>query len=260
MAIIDSTLTSRYELKYILKPDRVEAVESYCRPFVQLDLYSAKTGDGYTINSLYLDTEDLDCYEATNDGHKTRFKLRIRTYDEFQGPVFFEIKKRLGRLIRKSRAQVDPQIAADLLAGRFGEIRAKSGRQSQDFNEFLHVSQKDPYYPIVFVRYRRKAYESLGVDPVRITFDTELEYAVAHDAALSTEGLTWHEIPIPGVVLEIKFTDRCPSWAVELVHFFQLQRRSVSKYGRSVAAALRADLKLPATMPGTTTRALLAQP
>ena len=259
MAIIDSTLTSRYELKYVIKPSMHEALLRFCEPFIQPDKFTAKSEHGhYTISSLYLDTRDLTCYHATNDGEKNRFKMRIRTYDDSEGPAFFEIKKRLGQLIRKSRAHVSRADADHLLNGRLSWIGSQKGKRDKDLHEFLHFSQRADYFPILTVKYQRQALQSRGSDPVRVTFDSAMQYAIASDTRLSTEAAFWRPIPVPGIVMELKFTDCCPSWAVDMVRFFQLQRQSVSKYKKAVDHALGEDLQLPAVALGTSTLALLA--
>ena len=43
-------------------------------------------------------------------------------------------------------------------------------------------------------------------------------------------------VPVDGVVLELKFTERSPSWLTETVRALGLRRRSFSKYAHCVAA------------------------
>lgn len=257
---IDTTLTSRYELKYLLTPSQVSAIRTYIKPFVRPDDYaSLSPWSSYTITSLYLDTEELDCFEATREGHKTRFKLRIRTYtDHTEDPAFFEVKKRLGGLIRKSRAKVTRKAASELFTTRFSWIQGLVGSQHQDFKEFIYKSQTADYYPVMFVRYEREAYQSTDMDPVRVTFDSNITHAVAHDTSLTTWGLKWTPTSFGRVIMEVKFTDLCPSWARDMIHAHQLQRASASKYARAVGDALRTGLRLPAALPGMSTVAMLA--
>jgi hypothetical protein len=46
------------------------------------------------------------------------------------------------------------------------------------------------------------------------------------------------ETPVEGVILEIKFTDRFPSWASDIAEMFQLRQSSVPKYVMSLDRAL----------------------
>jgi len=104
----DRTLSSRYECKYLIPPRFVPAIRQFITPFLRPDRYAlGREGYRYTISSLYLDTPDLRLFHQTVKGEKNRFKLRIRTYsDAPNDPVFFEIKKRCDRVIRKRRAKV----------------------------------------------------------------------------------------------------------------------------------------------------------
>lgn len=260
MSILDTTLTSRYELKYLLSPPQVAAIRNHITPFVRPDDYaSLSPWSTYTITSLYLDTEDLACFEATREGHKSRFKLRIRTYTEqTEDPAFFEVKKRLGGLVRKSRAKVNRQAASELFTTRFSWVQGLVGSQHQDFKEFVYKSQTSDFYPVIFVRYDREAYQSVDMDPVRVTFDSNITHAVAHDNSLATWGLAWTPTSFDRVIMEIKFTDLCPSWARDMIHCYQLQRASASKYARAVGDALQSGLRLPAALPGSSTAAMLA--
>ncbi len=252
MPILDTTLTSRYELKYLLPESRLPQLRSYFKPFMRLDQHAHASATGrYGTTSLYLDTADLACFAAGERGDKNRFKLRIRTYGEgAEAPAFMEVKKRADRLVRKSRAKVTREAANELVGNAGAWISGYLSGGQRDLKEFMFWSQRAKFYPVVFVRYLREAYESTGPDPVRITFDSEIEFAIAIEASLWTTGLRWQPVPLDEVIFELKFSDRCPSWAVEMVRHFQLERRSASKYGRTVGHLLGAGVTLPALLLG----------
>jgi hypothetical protein len=236
----DGTLISRVECKYLVPSPEIHALRNFIRPFTRPDRYARLRRDHrYQVCSLYLDNEDLSLYRSTVEGLKNRFKLRIRTYSSSpEEPAFLEVKKRMNDVVRKSRTGVTRGAAR-----RYLGVSHRSGEQGhastdEDAGEFLSLMRLHHTRPLLRVRYSREAYESNGGDPVRITFDTDLMHAVTLDADFSLDGPEWHPTPVAGTILEIKFTERHPSWIQELIRAFQLQRQSVAKYVLSVDRAL----------------------
>ena len=239
-ATSDTVLKSRYECKYLIHPRLMEGIRNYMRPFVRPDRFAAKTPDRqYTICSLYLDTPNLDLYEATVRGDKTRFKLRVRTYaDGPDQPVFFEVKKRMDGIIYKRRSALGRVDALRFLDGRRTGLPSLPQEASADLQEFSQLQDSHGAIPMMRVKYRREAYESVARDPVRITFDTDVVNALTHDLTLTLAGAGWIPTPLEDVVLEIKFTDRFPPWLGEMVKHFDLRRCSAAKYVLSMDRAL----------------------
>jgi hypothetical protein len=236
MPPLDRTLASRFELKYWLPPHLVPAVRRAIQPFVRPDRFARRQPDhAYAIGSLYLDSPDLQLYRTTVEGHRNRFKLRIRAYDDHpESPVFLEIKRRADQVVLKRRARVTRELALDIVRGRL----PRGAADIPAVSEFVRSVDALGAGPVMRVRYRREAYESSGRDPVRITFDRELAHAVTHGPELSLDGGGWFETPTEGQILEVKFTDCCPSWVQSMVSGLGLERRSVPKYILSVDSAL----------------------
>ena len=72
---------------------------------------------------------------------------------------------------------------------------------------------------------------------LRVTFDRNIRgcpYFLNDGLFAPGEGVA---TAIPGVILEIKFTNQYPGWINEMVRQFQLQRRSVPKYNECINAA-----------------------
>ncbi|MFT4538164.1 MAG: hypothetical protein ACI841_001645 [Planctomycetota bacterium] len=83
--------------------------------------------------------------------------------------------------------------------------------------------------------YWREAWESLGDDPVRITFDTKLEYCLISSKGLFESRPDWRRTPLDGeVILEVKFTDHKPHWVDQMLRRYQLVKLSVAKYAESI--------------------------
>jgi hypothetical protein len=233
----DITLRSRFECKYLISPLVVPSMRAFIQPFMQPDRYAAlREGNRYPISSLYLDTDDLLLYMQTVGGEKNRFKLRIRTYsDEPSSPAFFEVKRKVNNIVQKRRAALNRDRTLGILEhGLDSWLNELSGDLLADIGYFTSHMSLAGAKPVIRIRYMREAYESRGGDPVRITIDTELMHAITLGANLShTEG-RWVATPVDGTILEIKFTERYPTWVSDLVRAFGLKQQPVPKYVWSV--------------------------
>jgi hypothetical protein len=100
--------------------------------------------------------------------------------------------------------------------------------------------------PKVLTQYMRKAYVSDIDEYVRVTFDIDLRYQaeeeynmIPHEdkmVPLDNEALF---DPGSNVILELKcYTTRVPLWMVDLIRYFNLSRRSFSKYVTGVSEVL----------------------
>jgi hypothetical protein len=229
----DRTLSSRFELKYWLHPSQVRAVRESIGPFVQPDQFARLgRGNSYPISSLYLDTRAHDLYRTTVEGHKDRFKLRIRSYNDEPGtPVYLEIKRRANQVVRKVRARVSRAGAQALL--RVGSMNQDN--TDEGAAEFIGEMRRLDATAVIRVRYQREAYESTGRDPVRITLDSDVMFKPTLGDDLSLGGTGWSTTPTEGVILEVKFTDNCPHWIVAMVGQLNLESLSIPKYVLSLA-------------------------
>jgi hypothetical protein len=233
----DIQLGSRYECKYLLSPMIVSEVREFIQPFMAPDRFAAlRENHRYPICSLYLDSPDLLLYQQTVGGEKNRFKLRVRTYsDDASTPVFFEVKRKINNIVQKRRARVDRDDGLHFLAERldgFGfHAIASPVSKLEYFGAHMELAGARP---LIRVRYTREAYESRGGDPVRITLDTELMHCVTFKTDLSHDQGRWVSTPVDGTILEIKFTERYPSWVRDLVQVFGLRQQPVPKYVWSV--------------------------
>jgi SPX domain protein involved in polyphosphate accumulation len=216
---------------------QVEHLRDCISPFVRPDEFAPQRGlPRYPVCSLYLDSDDLQLYSQTAAGEKQRFKLRVRTYDDDPtSAAFLEVKQRDGDLVHKRRAAVERKTALALLDGASPDWAALERLGClDDVQYFRHDVERSGARPVVRIRYAREAYESTFNEPVRITIDTEVAHCPTFTPELGHERGRFRATPLPGAVLEIKFTDRFPRWVRELVHAFGLERRSVAKYVLSV--------------------------
>ena len=253
----DRTLASRFECKYLVQPDTVPVIRRMARQYMQPDPYAVnRRGHRYTISSLYYDTPSLDLFQSTCEGRRNRYKLRVRSYsDEPHTPLYFEIKTRSDQVVLKNRCAVSRAAASSILAG--DELTESL---SEDLMRFRWRMRQISAEPVVRVRYEREAYESRAHDPVRLTFDYDIQHAVTRSPDCSLGGGSWHRTPIDGVVVEIKFTNTCPLWVSHLVDQLQLMRESIPKYVSSLKAALLRTRRTPGGVPLYRLDAIAASP
>lgn len=233
----DITLYSRFECKYLVSPEIVPVMREFLQPFMAPDRYAAKwEGNRYPICSLYFDTADLALYQQTVRGNKNRFKLRIRTYDDDpRSLVFFEVKRRINNIVQKRRAPISREATDRLLHEGAGDwIHDLECASLDDLEEFVTHVELSGAKPVVRVRYLREAYESRGGDPLRVTIDTDLMHAVTFNHNLAHEGGRWVSTPVAGSIIEIKFTERFPTWVNDMVRTFGLKQQPVPKYVMSI--------------------------
>ena len=236
----DRMLACRYELKYLISEAQAAAVDCYIRPFLEYDRYSKlQRGGMYPIVSLYLDSDDMQLCKETLTGLKNRFKLRIRSYtDEPEYPRFFEIKRRINRVILKSRARVTDEDVPILLKGRLLPPQGFSTDEAA-LNQFQLYAASICAGPKVLIRYTRQAFENTDENRVRVTFDRELCYKMTDKPEVRLGGPGWQPNSLTNgyVILEIKFTGTYPAWLTRMAAHFNLQARSVSKFATSIEQA-----------------------
>lgn len=227
----DTLMACRYELKYRIQETTARAIAAYIKPFLPQDRYAQLRPNGeYPITSLYLDSDQLTLAKETLEGKKNRFKLRVRGYsDKPDTPIFFEIKRRVERVILKSRARAMHHHVPMILAGqelppqKF-QTDMKALRQFQLYVKYLNAR------PMVLVRYMRQAFEGDGECRVRVTFDRQLSYCITEEPRVRLGGPGWMPVPLDFTILEIKFTSRYPAWLSEMVRMFDLPVSAMSKY------------------------------
>ncbi len=244
----DRTLSCRHELKYHISESEAKAIAVFIKPYLQVDRYCKlqRRGD-YPIVSLYLDSDNLQLCQESLRGHKNRFKLRVRSYtDEPDYPRFFEIKRRINTVINKSRARVMDRDVQVLLAG----LSLPPQNYTADIdtiNQFQLYMKSIGAKPTVLVRYMRQAFEGNSENRVRVTFDRELAYCITNRPEVRLGGRGWQHNPFTegGVILEIKFTNRYPAWLSQMVKYFNLEARSISKFASSITNSRLLEFYVP---------------
>jgi hypothetical protein len=221
---------SRYEFKYLLRPEQFAGVRRFLSQYCELDQH-AQGEDWYGIRSLYLDTDDYRLFRISADKQNERLKLRVRGYVRSSGAVKMEVKRRNGDLISKSSLVLP---SSQLLSGR-----AAAECEGEDF---WRLADQLRAQPKVLVQYERQAYFSRVDDYVRVTFDRHIQCQPLTFWSLEPNQRVWVPVDDPAspselssaYVMELKFRVAPPAWLRDLVVQFGLARRGFSKYVRSV--------------------------
>jgi hypothetical protein len=227
----------RYEAKYIINEAQAAMVRQYCEGALPADPYAARhPGFQYPILSVYLDSPLRDLFRSTVERRGRRFKLRVRTYrgrrmSAASLPSYFEIKRKNHGVVHKTRARLAAETADAILWDQRmpGDALSDDSTTRENLMEFDGLRRRLRAQPVVGVYYMREAYESAGVNRVRVTLDRELHYGLISQSD-NGNGEMWWPVDPGGVILEIKFTNTYPHWVAQMLHRVELLRRGVCKY------------------------------
>jgi hypothetical protein len=210
----------RYEYKYLISYREYLIIKDY----IKFTLPNDRSGEKYSISSIYFDTANFDMYKQKSDGLFEHNKIRLRQYSDSFNPnekIYLESKQ------KRELAQIKKRIS-------FENIDAfKKYMQEPKNDYFYNLNQTTPLKPIVNVIYDREAYEDLIDNKrLRVTFDSNLR---AESPELTTK---LKQNPIltnpkfsPYILMEIKYSKRkLPDFINKLLKKFQLQNETFSKY------------------------------
>lgn len=230
---------SRYELKYLLRPELAERVVDFLRPYLEVDKYcNGNDANTYTVRSIYFDSPDFECFHAKRGGQKYREKFRIRTYNHSGfAPLFLENKRKNGLSYVKDKVSLNNDALKAIRNLDYDGLRdmdiLEDERRILD-RLFFHIYRR-AYFPVVLIAYEREAYVYPGQETIRVTLDRNLRARmfpnldqIYDEDGLETLFYNW-------IILEVKFTDVMPRWMRRLSTLFQLRRQACSKYCTCVA-------------------------
>ncbi len=229
----------RYEKKYLVPYSFLNRLRDRIQPFVKADKYGHNANfpyPQYTVRSIYLDTQNLDCHSEKIEGVELRKKFRIRTYNNSSPDniAIFEIKRKIENRIQKYKAiskfkHVEAIMETCDITRYFNNERNQ--RSLEDAQKFFFHVKKNNLNPTVLITYEREAYQGLLDCGIRITFDKNIRSLIYphYNELYREEGLK-HLFP-RHFILEIKyFTDEMPSWAKSVLQEFRLRNDALSKY------------------------------
>ena len=233
--VVDRAQRSRREIKYLISEHTALAVRAFVSCYLEPDEFAVgRIDNSYPVHSLYLDSNRLHTYWATASGDRNRFKLRIRYYDDNpEAPVFCEIKRRINEGIVKQRARVRRDAIGPLLAGespRRDHLHSWKPQYWSDLLDFWELVERLQAAPRLHNAYMREAYVNAGKASVRVTMDRAVQVVPEFGYDLGTKMENATQIFSDFVILELKFTERMPSWMIEMVRGFDLKSTGAAKY------------------------------
>ncbi len=236
----------RFEQKYVVHPIQVPRIRDFIRPFCIPDPSASGDPPEYCVTTLQLDTISSDLVLAKERKAFDRFKLRVRTYGidaNPDNPVFFEIKRKSGAVIIKSRAKMR---RADYREGMVLDPeslpRLAAEKDNANLMEFSRICREIEARPRMLIRYLRESYFSENDDYARVTLDRRICYRPSTTWSLPGEDLAdrryWRAMDtqtalrrdFAGYILELKAMRDVPKWMLEMIERFSLTPVGFSKY------------------------------
>ncbi|MBP7110466.1 MAG: polyphosphate polymerase domain-containing protein [Firmicutes bacterium] len=228
---------TRYELKYVIGIEQMEAFIPMIANLVELDSHC---GDGlaYPIYNIYFDTRDSCFIRRSLSYPDYKEKLRMRCYGKPEGGnglVFLEIKKKILGTVNKRRAAMTLDEAKSFV--RTGKGPQVGGYlNNQVIHEISNFLAYNEVYPAAFVGYRRMAYTGTKEKDLRVTFDTDI-ITRRTDLSLDVEPYGKPLLPEGKALMEVKFSRAVPLWLASAMSECRIYKTGFSKYGREYERA-----------------------
>ncbi len=221
------TVFKRYELKYLMTVEQMNAVRLAMAPYMKLDKYG-KT----IIRNIYFDTEDFRLIRRSIEKPVYKEKLRIRSYSRAtaDSKVFVELKKKYQSVVYKRRLVLsERQVMSAFEENLPLPVHSQIGDEIQYFREYYGTLK-----PQVFLSYEREAFFSLDGSDFRITFDDNILYRT-EDLSLCSPPYGTPILTDGRVLMEIKTSGAIPLWLTQTLTENKIFKTSFSKYGTAYA-------------------------
>jgi hypothetical protein len=213
-----------YEMKFVLREPLVEPVAAWARDRLPPDPHADPAGDGtYEIHSLYFDTDEFDVFHRAPGYAESKY--RIRRYGR-ETLLYLEQKTKVKGWVRKHRTPI-PEGELPLLEAR----EASSAWAGDWFRACLREQRLAPRCEVAYRRLARVA--EVDGTPIRLTLDRTIRCAPAPRLVLA-ELTAERALPIPRIILELKFRHGLPRVFKELIREFGLLPDPASKYRQAV--------------------------
>lgn len=213
-------MAERIEEKYLITYAEYSLIANRIRQTLVPDTHG--DNGNYSICSLYFDDVFNTALKDKDDGNAIHIKFRIRTYDGSGKTIRLERKTKRGTVTEKHSAIITESQLDSILKGDAVDENA-------DCFGLVSEMRSKAVKPVISVRYDREAY-MMPTTGVRVTFDKNVDALPPDKAVLlgETRGVT-PALQRSEIIMEIKYTDRCPSFIRKCCGNSGMQL-SVSKY------------------------------
>ncbi len=219
---------SRFELKYRISAFEYLRVKHALVPYMRKDGFTQQApGKGYTVRSLYFDSDQYELYNEKLSGDNIRTKMRLRTYPNNPGDaVRAELKMRERNLVIKKTAPLSWEALAAY--EHTGHFETEDPVLAQC--ELLKCSRL--LGPKVVIEYEREGYQMRDGGGVRVTFDHRVRSAQGVSLTHLPHFFREHD-PL-SIILEIKFRDAVPRFLHDIVRKNGLKVIANSKFTQAI--------------------------
>ena len=226
----------RTEIKYFVGKENLLSLHNDIQKFLPPDRNMPEIGY-YFVNSIYFENENFQILKEKQDGISLRSKYRIRNYAEdlndffTQSPNNLEIKKRVSTNFVKGKTTINNNELQQTID--FKKLLIKKSDDSV-YREFIAATKAKSLKPVLFVRYKRKAYLNEHLD-IRATFDHDIV------AGRVKTALPYKFHPVlqrDTCIFEIKYTNYKPYWLPDIVRKYNLKQEKISKFEAGIEKAL----------------------
>lgn len=231
----------RFERKFVITQEQLDKLFPLLEERLIRDKFSL--GDGYSIYNLYLDNKVNTSIRNSLRKPYFKEKIRLRSYTlDNNNKIFFEIKRKVGKIVTKRRIKVYMNEALDLIERGI----LPSGLSEHDLQvakEIKHIVSTNNMEPKVFLSYDRIAYYDPKDSNFRLTIDKNIKYR--YDNVSFTGDSSGIDVLSPNTyVLEVKFLHGLPLWIVSIFSDLQIYQSSYSKYGHAYENHLRSGINV----------------
>jgi hypothetical protein len=222
----------RFERKYYLPFPKISFASHLLYHCCQPDRHYPKG----TINSVYYDTADLECFCDSEEGNRGRNKVRIRWYDSppktiATTPVFLELKSKNGFASTKQRKRylVPSQRLSD--PGTHNGI-INYMEMVQTLLQFGFFSNK-PLQPVILISYQRLRFEDI-LTGIRVSLDWNIRSTLLSPQWNRHEG----SLLMRGGVIETKGPSADIPPALQSMRLLETDWSRYSKYAACIESQL----------------------
>ncbi|MHA1884526.1 MAG: VTC domain-containing protein [Promethearchaeota archaeon] len=227
---------NRFEIKYQISLAERDNLLKFISPFMILDSNVQNQYD-YEVRSLYFDSNFHHSFLEKRDGVAIRKKLRIRFYPNFSGNnqefAFIEVKKKINENVAKRRIFVPLEESLSILNRKSTEAKnfyeAASDQDKTTLEEIWFLNKKYNLKPKCIVSYKRQPFLSKVEKTFRLTFDTNVMVR-NYNLDLRYGGGSKFIVPRNICIMEIKFNNFIPNWAMRIIQKNDCIQYKISKF------------------------------
>jgi len=227
---------NRFEIKYQISMIQRDVIIRHIQPFMNLDSHVINDSH-YEVRSVYFDSPYRKAFLEKTNGIKTRIKLRIRYYPNFQNGdeelVFIELKKKNNENVSKNRVLVPFESAFKVVDNSTREAKEfyknASKEDRANLEEIWYLYNRYYLQPVCVVCYNRQPYMDKMENRYRMTFDTNIKVRY-YNFDLHYGNGSKYVVPPNVCVMEVKFTSFIPNWAVKILQRNDMIQEKMSKF------------------------------